>query len=110
MDCCRVRLREGTALRPTLTAKVGVGRTGGSDVVHPGKKGRQVAAFFVNCLFFQQLGGRDSNPDKQIQSLRSYRWTTSEKTSAKKGNRNGRDRTISRIMSGANASPIGRSR
>ena len=24
------------------------------------------------------LGGRDSNPDKQIQSLRSYRWTTSQ--------------------------------
>jgi hypothetical protein len=24
------------------------------------------------------LGRRDSNPDKQIQSLRSYRWTTSQ--------------------------------
>jgi len=26
-----------------------------------------------------ELGRRDSNPDKQIQSLRSYRWTTSQK-------------------------------
>ena len=25
-----------------------------------------------------ELGRRDSNPDKQIQSLRSYRWTTSQ--------------------------------
>jgi hypothetical protein len=24
------------------------------------------------------LGGRDSNPDRQIQSLQSYRWTTSQ--------------------------------
>ena len=27
-----------------------------------------------------ELGRRDSNPDKQIQSLRSYRWTTSQDT------------------------------
>ena len=25
------------------------------------------------------LGGRDSNPDRQIQSLQSYRWTTSQR-------------------------------
>ena len=24
------------------------------------------------------LGGRDSNPDRQIQNLQSYRWTTSQ--------------------------------
>jgi hypothetical protein len=24
------------------------------------------------------LGGRDSNPDTQIQNLQSYRWTTSQ--------------------------------
>ena len=29
-------------------------------------------------LIFWELGRRDSNPDKQIQSLRSYRWTTSQ--------------------------------
>ena len=28
------------------------------------------------------LGGRDSNPDKQIQNLRSYRWTTSQQKDA----------------------------
>jgi hypothetical protein len=34
---------------------------------------------FSNSLRLRELGGRDSNPDKQIQSLRSYRWTTSQK-------------------------------
>jgi hypothetical protein len=27
---------------------------------------------------FEWLGGRDSNPDSQIQSLVSYHWTTSQ--------------------------------
>ena len=27
------------------------------------------------------LGGRDSNPDRQIQNLQSYHWTTSQRTS-----------------------------
>ena len=30
------------------------------------------------ALCFGELGRRDSNPDKQIQSLLSYRWTTSQ--------------------------------
>jgi hypothetical protein len=29
-------------------------------------------------LRFVWLGGRDSNPDSQIQSLESYHWTTSQ--------------------------------
>ena len=32
-------------------------------------------SFRINNLW---LGGRDSNPDKQSQSLLSYRWTTSQ--------------------------------
>jgi hypothetical protein len=31
-----------------------------------------------------ELGRRDSNPDKQIQSLRSYRWTTSQQEALKR--------------------------
>jgi hypothetical protein len=30
------------------------------------------------------LGGRDSNPDKQSQSLLSYRWTTSQQDESEK--------------------------
>jgi hypothetical protein len=30
------------------------------------------------------LGGRDSNPDRQIQSLQSYRWTTSQQRKARR--------------------------
>src|ERR1019366_6848751 len=31
-----------------------------------------------NWLSRSWLGGRDSNPDRQIQNLQSYRWTTSQ--------------------------------
>ena len=38
--------------------------------------------FFISfCIL--ELGRRDSNPDKQIQSLRSYRWTTSQQQTRK---------------------------
>ena len=32
----------------------------------------------VHGLEWNWLGGRDSNPDSQIQSLESYHWTTSQ--------------------------------
>src|SRR5262249_1397480 len=47
-------------------------------------------------LIFWELGRRDSNPDKQIQSLRSYRWTTSQ-TEHRKDSR--RAQALSRALS-----------
>ena len=32
----------------------------------------------LQTIKFEWLGGRDSNPDSQIQSLVSYHWTTSQ--------------------------------
>src|SRR5512132_2230455 len=35
-------------------------------------------ASYQVLVIFNWLGGRDSNPDSQIQSLESYHWTTSQ--------------------------------
>ena len=42
---------------------------------NPSTSGCSTTTFF---LVNSWLGGRDSNPDRQIQSLQSYRWTTSQ--------------------------------
>ena len=36
----------------------------------------------AGCASENWLGGRDSNPDSQIQSLESYRWTTPQRAGA----------------------------
>ena len=47
---------------------------------HCPKKRRQRKSLVLGkrTNFENWLGGRDSNPDRQIQSLQSYRWTTSQ--------------------------------
>jgi hypothetical protein len=43
------------------------------------KQNRQLAVVErLGAFAWNWLGGRDSNPDKQSQSLLSYRWTTSQ--------------------------------
>src|SRR5205085_1272516 len=59
------------------------------DCRHKKKPPKKAAAAMIGCptragIFYkklrtrQWLGGRDSNPDRQIQNLQSYRWTTSQ--------------------------------
>jgi hypothetical protein len=51
-----------------------------SPHIDPKKKKAGLEPAFDNLFVVNELGGRDSNPDKQIQSLRSYRWTTSQRS------------------------------
>ena len=39
----------------------------------------QVTQLTLKNDLLSWLGGRDSNPDSQIQSLESYHWTTSQR-------------------------------
>jgi hypothetical protein len=43
----------------------------------------------VNARASKWLGGRDSNPDSQIQSLESYRWTTPQRNTVPHRDRRG---------------------
>jgi hypothetical protein len=40
--------------------------------------GKSIPRVLLLLLSSKWLGGRDSNPDSQIQSLESYHWTTSQ--------------------------------
>ena len=44
----------------------------------PPKKLSDIGQHFNTRRLNGWLGGRDSNPDRQIQNLQSYRWTTSQ--------------------------------
>ena len=48
-------------------------------VIQPQQRVGQESEKFQEVLGNDWLGGRDSNPDRQIQSLQSYRWTTSQR-------------------------------
>src|SRR3984957_19528259 len=53
------------------------GRSGGGDCRISTLPASRWTEIISSILFW--LGGRDSNPDTQIQNLQSYRWTTSQR-------------------------------
>ena len=48
------------------------------SAIQPQQRVGKESEKFQEVLGNDWLGGRDSNPDRQIQSLQSYRWTTSQ--------------------------------